>query len=58
MAADATGPEHSISREQVWTVTAGALEVTCDGRTEKVSARQSLIQPPALVRRIHAPWAR
>lgn len=55
MEAGATGPEHSISREQVWTVTAGALEVTCDGRTEKVQAGQSLILPPALVRRIHAP---
>lgn len=55
MEAGATGPEHSISREQVWTVTAGALEVTCDGRIEKVSAGQTLILPPALVRRIHAP---
>ncbi|MEU0661110.1 VOC family protein [Streptomyces lavendulocolor] len=55
MEADATGPEHSISREQVWTVTVGALEVTCDGRTEKVQAGQSLVLPPDLVRRIHAP---
>jgi hypothetical protein len=29
--------------------------VTCDGRTEKVLAGQSLFLPPALVRRIHAP---
>ncbi|MCX4826272.1 VOC family protein [Streptomyces sp. NBC_01142] len=55
MDAGATGPEHSISREQVWTVTAGALEVTCGGRTEKVLAGQTLILPPDLVRRIHAP---
>ncbi|MFG2873919.1 VOC family protein [Streptomyces sp. NPDC048337] len=55
MEAGATGPEHSISREQVWTVTAGALEVTCDGHTHKVLAGQSLILPPGLVRRIHAP---
>ncbi|WP_405603325.1 VOC family protein [Streptomyces sp. NBC_01410] len=55
MEAGATGPEHSISREQVWTVTAGALEVTCDDRTEKVSAGQTLVLPPDLVRRIHAP---
>ncbi|WP_323181521.1 VOC family protein [Streptomyces sp. NBC_00572] len=55
MEAGATGPEHSISREQVWTVTAGALEVTCSNRTEKVQAGQSLILPPTLVRRIHAP---
>ncbi|MDT9687213.1 VOC family protein [Streptomyces sp. P9(2023)] len=55
MDAGATGPEHSISREQVWTVTAGSLDVTCDGRTEKVVAGQTLILPPDLVRRIHAP---
>ncbi|MEU7601953.1 VOC family protein [Streptomyces sp. NPDC041003] len=55
MEAGATGPEHSISREQVWTVTAGALEVTCDGRTEKVSAGQTLILPADRIRRIHAP---
>ncbi|MFJ4525715.1 cupin domain-containing protein [Streptomyces sp. NPDC088810] len=55
MVAGATGPEHAISREQVWTVTAGALEVTCDGRTQKVSAGQTLVLPPALARRIHAP---
>ena len=57
MDAGASGPEHSISREQVWTVTAGALEVTCDGRTEKVVAGQTLILPPDRVRRIHAPVA-
>ncbi|MEU9028961.1 VOC family protein [Streptomyces sp. NPDC048383] len=55
MNASATGPEHSISREQIWTVTTGALEMTCDGRTEKVSAGQTLILPPDLVRQIHAP---
>ncbi|MFD6231788.1 VOC family protein [Streptomyces sp. NPDC060232] len=55
MEAGATGPEHSISHEQVWTVTAGSLEVTCDGRTEKATAGQTLILPPAVVRRIHAP---
>ncbi|MFD7305298.1 VOC family protein [Streptomyces pharetrae] len=57
MESGGTSPEHSISREQVWTVTAGALEVTCDGRTERVSAGQTLVLPPNLVRRIHAPEA-
>ncbi|MFE9139089.1 cupin domain-containing protein [Streptomyces sp. NPDC007355] len=55
MDAGASGPEHSISREQVWTVTAGVLEVTCDGRTEKVGAGRTLILPPGRLRRIHAP---
>ncbi|MFC9825193.1 cupin domain-containing protein [Streptomyces erythrochromogenes] len=54
MEAGATGPEHSISREQVWTVTAGVLEVTCDGRTQEVSAGQTLILPADRTRRIHA----
>ncbi|MFJ4775059.1 VOC family protein [Streptomyces sp. NPDC088762] len=50
-----TGPEHCVSREQVWTVTAGALEVTCAGRTEKVTAGQTLVLPPDVLRQVHAP---
>jgi quercetin dioxygenase-like cupin family protein len=55
MAAGATGPEHSVDREQVWTVVSGSLEVTCDGRTEKVGAGATLVLPAGLLRRIHAP---
>ncbi|GAA3398813.1 cupin domain-containing protein [Streptomyces roseoviridis] len=55
MTAGATGPEHSVSREQVWTVTAGTLEVTCGGRTERVTAGRTVILPPGPVRRVHAP---
>ncbi|MGZ9932624.1 cupin domain-containing protein [Streptomyces sp. NC-S4] len=54
MPAGATGPEHSVSREQVWTLTAGSLEVTCAGRTEKVTAGQTLVLPPDALRRIHS----
>ncbi|MGW6689587.1 cupin domain-containing protein [Streptomyces sp. NPDC054961] len=54
MAAGAAGPEHSVSREQVWTVTAGVLEVTCEGRTEKVAAGQVLVLAPDVMRRVHA----
>ncbi|MEV7521537.1 cupin [Streptomyces sp. NPDC091371] len=54
MAAGITGPEHSVSREQVWTLTAGSLEATCDGRTEKVTAGQTLVLPPDVMRRIHS----
>ncbi|MFE6070963.1 VOC family protein [Streptomyces sp. NPDC056525] len=57
MAAGATGPEHTISREQVWTVTSGTLEVTCGGRTEKVAAGRTVVLPPDVVRRVHAPEA-
>lgn len=55
MEAGQTGPEHAISREQVWTVTAGALDVTCDGRTEKISAGQTFVLPPDVLRQVHAP---
>ncbi|KOG44043.1 cupin [Streptomyces virginiae] len=54
MPAGSTGPEHSVSREQVWTLTAGYLEVTCEGRTEKVTAGRTLVLPPDVLRRIHA----
>lgn len=54
IAAGITGPEHSVSREQVWTVTVGSLEVTCDGRTEKVAAGQALVLPPDVLRHVHA----
>lgn len=55
MPAGATGPEHSVSREQVWTLTAGSLEITWDGgRTEKVTAGRTLVLPPDVLRRIHA----
>ncbi|GGV39641.1 VOC family protein [Streptomyces spectabilis] len=55
MEAGRTGPEHAVSREQVWTVTAGALDVTCAGRTEKVTAGQTFVLPPDVVRQVHAP---
>ncbi|MFF7178030.1 cupin domain-containing protein [Streptomyces sp. NPDC008121] len=55
MDAGATGPEHSVTREQVWTVTEGALEVTCEGHTHKVQAGQSFILSAGHLRRIHAP---
>ncbi|WP_349294414.1 VOC family protein [Streptomyces sp. HU2014] len=57
MEAGRTGPEHAVSREQIWTVTAGTLEVTCAGRTEQVSAGQTCVLPPDTLRRIHAPRA-
>ncbi|MFD6180875.1 cupin domain-containing protein [Streptomyces goshikiensis] len=55
MPAAATGPEHSASREQVWTVTAGSLEVTSGGRTERVATGQTLVLPPDVPRTISAP---
>ncbi|MGW8361242.1 VOC family protein [Streptomyces wedmorensis] len=57
MAAGQSGPEHVISREQVWTVTAGAFEVSCGAVTEKVEAGRTFVLAPGVVRRIHAPEA-
>ncbi|MEU0007831.1 VOC family protein [Streptomyces sp. NPDC006314] len=57
MEAGQTGPEHLISREQVWTVTVGVLEVTCDGRSEKITAGQTFVLPPNALRQVHAPQA-
>ncbi|MEU9304725.1 VOC family protein [Streptomyces sp. NPDC048269] len=57
MEAGQTGPEHFISREQVWTVTTGALQVTCGGRTEKITAGQTFVLPPDVLRQVHAPQA-
>ncbi|MET9886350.1 cupin domain-containing protein [Streptomyces sp. NPDC006430] len=54
MAAGSKGPEHSVDREQVWTVVAGALKVTSAGRTEEVSAGQTLVLPPEVLRSVHA----
>lgn len=55
MTAGSTGPEHSVDREQVWTVVAGSLEVTSAGRTEKVAEGRTLVLPPDALRQIHAP---
>ncbi|MFJ9765097.1 cupin domain-containing protein [Streptomyces erythrochromogenes] len=57
MPAGGTGPEHSVSREQVWTLTAGSLEVTFEGRTETVAVGRTLVLPADAPRRIHAPEA-
>ncbi|WP_412077166.1 cupin domain-containing protein [Streptomyces xanthophaeus] len=56
MTAGSTGPAHSISREQVWMLVAGSLEITWEGgRTETAAAGQTLVLPPDGVRRVHAP---
>ncbi|MCX5377772.1 cupin domain-containing protein [Streptomyces sp. NBC_00091] len=54
MPAGITGPEHSVSREQVWTLTAGSLEVTCEGRTEQVAAGQTFVLPPDVLRHVRS----
>lgn len=46
------GPEHTIDREQVWMVTSGAIEVTADGRTQTVTAGQTVVLPAGAPRQI------
>ncbi|MFD3700828.1 VOC family protein [Streptomyces sp. NPDC058646] len=55
MAAGQTGPEHAVSREQVWTVSSGVLEVSCGGHTATVPAGRTFILPPDVLRQVHAP---
>jgi quercetin dioxygenase-like cupin family protein len=52
MRSDSTGPEHVIDREQVWTVTAGAVEIVSEGRTERVEAGQTVVLPAGAVRTV------
>ncbi|MEH1013519.1 cupin domain-containing protein [Micromonospora sp. CPCC 206060] len=52
MPTGATGPVHTIDREQVWMPVSGALTVTVADRTEVVRAGQALILPAGAVRQI------
>jgi quercetin dioxygenase-like cupin family protein len=48
----ATGPEHAIDREQVWTLLSGSLEITSAGRTETVASGQTVVLPAGALRQI------
>lgn len=51
-------PGGLLGHPEVWTLTAGSLEITWDGgRTEKVTEGQTMVLPPDVLRRIHAPEA-
>jgi quercetin dioxygenase-like cupin family protein len=52
MAPETAGPEHSLDREQVWTLTGGSIEVTAGDRTETVVAGQTVVVPAGVTRRI------
>ncbi|MEU7489633.1 cupin domain-containing protein [Streptomyces sp. NPDC042319] len=54
MGPGSSGPEHTVDREQVWTVTAGALEVTAGGRTETLGAGETLVLPAGVLRQVRA----
>jgi quercetin dioxygenase-like cupin family protein len=54
MGAGASGPEHAVDREQVWTVLEGELRVTAGGDEVVVTAGDTLGLEPGTPRRIVA----
>ncbi|NUR71797.1 MAG: cupin domain-containing protein [Hamadaea sp.] len=48
------GPLHAIDREQLWTVLAGSLTITCDGATDQAAAGETVILPAGVQRQITA----
>jgi quercetin dioxygenase-like cupin family protein len=56
MEAGATGPTHTVDREQVWTLTTGTLTFTTTGEGEGalVTAGQTVVVPAGLERRVQA----
>lgn len=55
MEAGANGPEHVITREQVWLPLTGSMTVTTPDESTVVSPGQSVILPSGTVRQISAP---
>ncbi|RMI41433.1 cupin domain-containing protein [Streptomyces triticirhizae] len=55
MAPDTSGPEHSVDREQIWTLTRGTLEITAEGTTHTARAGQTVVLPAGMVRRVNCP---
>ncbi|SOD63809.1 Cupin domain protein [Streptomyces zhaozhouensis] len=55
MAPGAVGPEHTVDREQIWTVTHGALEIAADTGTLTVSAGRSAALRAGTPREIRCP---
>jgi quercetin dioxygenase-like cupin family protein len=54
MAPGATGPDHAMAGEQIWTVVAGAARVEIGGVAEEIGRGDTLVLPAAVPRRIHA----
>jgi quercetin dioxygenase-like cupin family protein len=53
MEPDAAGPEHTADAEQVWLLTAGALEFAVDGQTRTATVGEAVILPAGSRRRVH-----
>lgn len=52
MAGAAAGPEHTADAEQVWMLTAGALEFTVDGETRTATAGEAVVLPAGALRQV------
>lgn len=55
MAADATGPVHSLNREQIWLPISGSFEFTVDGTVHTATAGEAVTVPAGALRQIRAP---
>ncbi|KAB8158380.1 cupin domain-containing protein [Streptomyces sp. 3MP-14] len=55
MAPNASGPEHTIDREQVWMLTRGTLEITAEGATHTARAGQTVVLPAGVARQVNCP---
>lgn len=55
MEAGSAGPMHRVDREQVWVLTGGSVEITTEGKKERVSEGQVVILSPGLTRQVCAP---
>jgi quercetin dioxygenase-like cupin family protein len=54
MAAGASGPDHAMGGEQIWTVVSGAARVEVASVVEELGPGDTLVLPADVPRRIHA----
>jgi quercetin dioxygenase-like cupin family protein len=54
MDAGSRGPLHVFDSEQVWTILAGALEVTIADEHERLAVGDTIVFPPGVARQIAA----
>jgi quercetin dioxygenase-like cupin family protein len=52
MAADATGPVHTIDREQIWLPISGRFEFTIDGSVHTATVGEAAIVPAGSLRQV------
>ncbi|NIH85225.1 cupin domain-containing protein [Amycolatopsis granulosa] len=57
LAAGVTGEEHSVSREEVFVLHSGALEVVLGGETHRLTPGDAMIVPPDTLFRLDNPGA-